>query len=48
MFSTAGLGGQVEYSIDSENSENPEKFSLDSSTGWLRNIVKLDREQQDV
>ena len=36
-----------EFSLSADESENPERFDLDSQTGELRNRELLNREEKD-
>ncbi|XP_019772654.2 fat-like cadherin-related tumor suppressor homolog isoform X8 [Dendroctonus ponderosae] len=39
-----GSNGEVRYSFTSENSEIVDYFAIDTHTGWLSTLVKLDKE----
>lgn len=39
-----GRNGEIRYSFSPENENLAEIFSIDSHTGWITNLVKLDKE----
>jgi len=43
----SGFDSSFEFSLSVDDSENPEKFNLDSETGVLRNLELLNREEKD-